>query len=500
MANQIRRGLSGEPSALDPATAADNFSQEVVRDLYEGLTTESPRGDVEPGVASSWTVDPTGTVYTFHIRSDAKWSNGNPIRAQDFVSAWRRVVDPKNGSPVADDFRLLVGANAIINGTAAPTSLGAYASNDSELVVKLERPAPFLPQLLAHTASFPVFSNTSSSSHDPSTWVSNGAYVLSAWTPGSTIELQRNPRYWDRANVHVQHIEYQFTPDDFAQLTRYQAGQLDITDIVPANSVPSIRNGHSSELVIAPYLGVAYYGLNFVNANLAANAKLRQALAMAIDRKRLVQSLALGQQGAYGFVPPGTWNYTPQAWQWKDANDADRTREAVRLYEEAGYSTQKPLRLRLLINSNPIIKNTAIVTAAMWRETLGLETILSEEEYRVFLESRHDKSRWDVARFGWTADFNDASNFLDNFRSNSSNNDSDYKNNNFDALSIEASLTADPRRRRALLEQSERLMLADYPVIPLYFLVTRRLIKPYIHGFTPNPLNHVLSKTLTIDN
>ncbi len=183
---------------------------------------------------------------------------------------------------------------------------------------------------------------------------------------------------------------------------------------------------------------------------------------------------------------------------WNELGDAERVAEAKRLYAAAGYSSRAPLHLRLLFNSNPAIKNTAIVVAFMWRETLGVETELIDEEYRVFLQSRHDRSRWDVARLAWSADFNDASNFLDTLRAHSSNNDAGYANAAFDDLLDAAAATADPGRRRELLETSERLMLADYPLIPLYYFVSKRLIKPYVHGVVANPLNHVASESLSM--
>ncbi len=178
--------------------------------------------------------------------------------------------------------------------------------------------------------------------------------------------------------------------------------------------------------------------------------------------------------------------------------DAERVAQARRLYAAAGYSPRAPLHLRLLFNSNPAIKQTAIVVASMWREVLGVETELVDEEYRVFLQSRHDRSRWDVARLAWSADFNDASNFLDTLRAHSSNNDPGYTNAAFDQLLDAAAATADPTRRRELLETSERLMLTDYPVIPLYFLVSKRMIKPYVQGVIANPLNHIRSQALAL--
>ena len=497
-AEVLHRGLSGEPATLDPAEAADTFSYEVMDDLYEGLTTESPSGAVIPGVASSWTVSASGTQYTFQLRPDAQWSNGNPVRAQDFIAAWRRTLDPKQGSPVADNLRLILNAPAIIAGKSPVSALGVEARGDSVLIVNLEQPAPYFPQLLSHSAAYPIYTDASARSHAPATWVSNGAYVLAGWSPTTAVALAKNPHYWNRAAVQIPRVEYVVASDSYAQFVRYRAGALDMTDTVPENAVAKLRHEHSTEFVTAPFLATAYYGLNLTAGPCKANLPLRQALSMAIDRTRLVESLAFGQTPAFGFVPPGTWNYGSQSWAWKDLGDAERIAEAKRLYAAAGYSSRVPLRLRLLFNSNPAIKHTAIVVASMWREVLGIETELVDEEYRVFLQSRHDRSRWDVARLAWSADFNDASNFLDTLRAHSSNNDPGYANAEFDNLLDSAAGNADPSSRRELLEKSERLMLTDYPLVPLYFFVSKRLVKPYVQGVVANPMNHIRSQALVM--
>jgi oligopeptide transport system substrate-binding protein len=494
----LRRGLSGEPSSLDPAAAADNFSIQVLLDLYEGLTAESPSGSIVPAAATSWTVDASGTQYTFQLRPDARWSNGKPVRAQDFVAAWRRVLDPKRASPVADNLRLIAGAAAILAGRAAPESLGARAASDTVLVVTLDQPAAYFPEILANAAAFPVYSDAAARSHQAAEWVSNGPYVLTQWQPGTTVELAANPAYWDRAAVHIPAVDYEFVADEGAQYRRYRTGEIDLTDSVPANELPALRAAHDAELVIAPFLATAYYGLNLSTQTLGSSLSLRKALAMAIDRRRLVETLGFGQVGAFGFVPPGTWNYETQSWQWRTLSDADRTAESRRLYAQAGFTARAPLHLRLLYNSNDGIKRTAILIAAMWKETLGVDTDLTEEEFPVFLQSRHDKSRWDVARLGWTADFNDASNFLDVFRSHSVNNDPGYADPAFDSLVDQAAATVDADRRRQQLQGAERLMLDAYPIIPLYYFVSKRLVKPYVLGVKPSTLNFVPSKTLTL--
>jgi ABC-type oligopeptide transport system substrate-binding subunit len=470
----------------------------VIQDLYEGLTQESSNGEVVPGVASSWDVNPTGTKYTFHLRPNARWSNGRLVVASEFVASWQRVLDPKKGSPISSELSLLKGAAAIISGKMPPTTLGVLAQGNEVLIVNLEQPAPYFPQVLAHSVAFPVYSDLNARSHTASSWVSNGPFVLSSWLPGTTIKLKKNAAYWDHANVQLEMVDYQITPDQNSQFAAYRAGQLDMTDTVPSNEIESLRKERPRELIIAPLLATAYYGLNLDAPQLQGNLKLRKALSMAIDRRRLVASLALGQSPAFGLVPPGTWNYEPQKWDWKSLSDADRIVEARRLYADAGFSSNTPLRLRLLFNSSPSIKQTAILVASMWKETLGVDTILTDEEFRVFLESRHDKRKWDVVRLAWTADYNDASSFLDTLRANSSNNDAGYSNPLFGKYMDEAANTADSSIRRGFLESAERSMLDDYPVIPLYYFVSKRLVKPYVLGVKPNALDRIGSKGLSL--
>ena len=223
-----------EGKRLDPATAADSFSLEILGDLYEGLIAESADGNIVPGVADAWRVDSTGTRYEFHMRHDARWSNGASVRAQDFVNAWRRVVDPKQASPMADNLRIVRGAEDIIAGHAIPSSLSVSAIGDDQLVVELTRPAPYFLELLTHYCTYPVFSESAARSHDSKTSVSNGAYLLVRWEPGGTLQLVKNPSYWDRDHVGLANVVYVPVPDENAEWLRYRAGQLDLTQNVPA--------------------------------------------------------------------------------------------------------------------------------------------------------------------------------------------------------------------------------------------------------------------------
>ncbi len=494
-AAMLQRGSGGEPGSLDPALAVDTFSFEILRDLYEGLTTEDRDGAIIPGTAASWTVSENGERYDFEIRADAHWSDGQPVRAADFVRAWQRVVNPAAASPVADVLRPIRHATAILEGKMKPADLDVQAVDDRHLTVRLERPTPYFPQVLAHTATFPAREPQQPGEHPPT----NGAYSLIRWTPGSDIKIEKNRFYWDRAHVSIPAVTYRLIANEDSEFSQYRGGLLDITANVPQTAVPMLRSERPAELHVAPFLGVYYYALNLRTGPLKTSMPLRQALAMALDREQLRSALLpFGQAAAYGFVPPGTMNYTPQSWDWKSMSAAERTSTARRLYAQAGFGPARPLHLRLLINSSPSIKRMASAVAAMWSETLGVQTDIMDEEYRVFLDSRRTPQHWDLIRLGWTADVNDATNFLDTFRADSANNDSGFRNPEFDRILDRAAGTQDAAARSALLESAERLMLADYAVIPVYFYSSKRLISPRVHGAANNPLNRLYSKHLSL--
>ncbi len=485
---------------MDPGKAPDTFSTRLIRDLYEGLVAEQPDGMIEPGVARSWIVDASGTRYTFQLRGNAQWSNGKRVTARDFVTAWRRVVDPAQASANADILRPVLHAADIIAGRLPPTALGATASADDRLLVELEQPAPYFPQLLTHSATFPVYSEEAAATHDSAQWVSNGAYVLSAWVLGARLDLRKNPHYWNRRSVQIDRVRYIPVSDEDTEFRLYRAGELDLTDSVPGSALPEIRREIPKELVVAPILGTVYYGFNLHAGPFASNQRLRQALAMAADRQALARALLVfGQAPAYGFVPPGTWNYDSQSWDWRSLPDAERLERARALYAAAGYTREHPLRLRLLYNSSHLIKQISVALASMWKETLGVDTQLNEEEYRVLIESREAHEGWDIIRLAWMADYNDAGDFLDIFRGNSPNNDTGYSNREFDELVNQAASSTEATRRRELLERAERLMLADCPIVPLYFYSSKKVVKAYVQGARPNPLDRIYSKYLYVE-
>ncbi|MFZ0500726.1 MAG: peptide ABC transporter substrate-binding protein [Steroidobacteraceae bacterium] len=496
----LLRGLGAEPDSLDPQKARADEAQRVLRDICEGLTTLDKSGGVAPGIAASWQVSPDGKTYTFHLRHDASWSNGQPVVAADFVGGLRRLVEPDTASQYAEVVDVIVNTSDIIAGRKPPESLGVSAPDPYTVVVELSNPAPYLPALLSHPSTCPVdpvaLVNDKEAYARPGNLPSDGAFVLSQWVHGSYIYLTRNRHYWNNAATRLDAVKYLITPDDNGELTLYRADQLDITDIIPRSQYDWIRAHLAGQLHIAPQLGVYFYGFNMRQAPFAGDVKVRRALAMAIDREKLAQLvLRSGELPAYGWVPPGVSDYAPQSPDYRALSQPQRVAEARKLYAEAGYSAARPLRFELRYNTEEIQTEVAIAIASMWQQTLGAQVALRGEEFRSLMQ---DIDRGDVQMFrsSWVGDYNDAYTFAQVFKSDFGVNLTHYNNPAYDGLLNRAAAEVDPAQRRGLLEQAEQLMLTDQPVIPIYFYVSKHLVKPRVTGWYSDIMNVTYSKDL----
>jgi oligopeptide transport system substrate-binding protein len=499
----LNRGNGNEPETLDPARARSDAALQLARDLYAGLTGESPAGEVVPAVADRWHVSDDGTEYTFHIRANARWSNGKPLTAGDFVYAWRRAVDPKTGSPYADTFAVIANGPAIVGGKADPATLGVSAPDAHTLKVKLHAPAPYFLDMLTEPVMFPVYRPAIKKYGDaftrPGHSVTNGAYELADWVVNSKITLTRNPYYWDNAHTVIDTVNYLPITDEASELDRYRAGGLDVTYTIPEAQLGWIRSHLGSELHIAPYLSTYFYGFNSSLPPFKDNPKLRQALSMAIDRSVIATKiLHAGEQPAYGFVPPGMSNYKTQRFAWAGWPRDKRLARARTLYREAGYSKEKPLQVTIMYNTGDVHQRIAQAIAAMWKANLGVDAQLVNEEFKVFLQDRQEMRTTQIFRSGWVADYNDAYSFLQILLGDNGINDTGYNSAEYDRLMHEASRQQDSAKREALLERAERVMLADNPIMPIYFYVSKHLVKPYVGGWHDNGLDHHYTKDLYI--
>jgi len=480
--------------------AEDTFSFPVLRDLYEGLTAQDRNGKIVPGAAESWTIDETGTVYTFLLRPKAKWSDGDPTIATEFVQGFRRAVDPQTASGSSALLAVIKGASDIIAGRKKVTDLGVTAIGESTVRIELEHPAPFVLQILSEPIAAPTHSHANAdirtAGSADKTKVSNGAYTLVSRIPGSYIELARNPNYWNASNVLIERVRYVNAESEATEIREYVAGQVDMTSTIPAPDLDRITQDHSAEIQTAPILGTLYLALDVSEPPLRDNRDLRQALSMAVDRDLISEHVTLGVTPAYTFVAKGITGYNPPAYEWSEWPRERQIAYARALFAHSGYSAKKPLHLTLYFNSGESIQRIMIAIAASWKQNLGVSTDLVSDEFRVFLAGRKDRSRWDVARLGWYADYNDPASFLEVFSRNNIQNDPGYMSSEFNTLIDAARIEPNPVRRILLLQKSEAVLLNDYPIIPVYFYTARRLVKPYLGGAEITPLNHTYSKHL----
>ncbi len=498
----LLRGNGPEPDSLDPQKARTFESQTLLRDLYECLTSLDKQAAPAPGVAREWTRSEDGLTYMFRLRPNARWSNGDPVVAEDFVFALRRLVDPATASQYAQFVDVISGAPAIIAGSAKPEILGVAAPDQATVVITLASPTPYLPALLAHPSTCPVH-RPSLAAHGtaftrPEFAVSNGAFVLEEWVPGAYLFAARNRHYWNDAATQLDGVRYFQIADENAEFLRYRAGDLHMTAVVPRGQFDLIREKYADELHIAPQLSTYYYGFNLDRAPFKDNPGLQRALSLAIDRDRLARSvLRVGELPAYGWIPPGVHDYGAQAFDYATASPEARLAEARRLYAAAGYSAANPLRFELKYNSGEVHNKVAVAVAAMWKEALGVEARLAAVELKSLLADI-DRRDVDMFRLSWAGDYNDAYTFAQYLKGDFGINLPRYRNPAYDALLAQAAATTDVTRRRALLEEAERLMLADTPLMPLYFYVNKHLVSPKLRGWYDNVMNVVLSKDLSL--
>lgn len=501
----LHRGNSAEPDSLDPQLSEAVNASHIQRDLFESLVSEAPNGDLIPGVAESWDISEDRRRYTFHIRDDARWSNGDPVTAHDFVFSWQRLVDPATGSRYSMMLASVTNAEEIIRGELPPSALKVAALDDHTFQVDLVAVTPYFLSMLTHSSVYPVhppsvekFGNNFTR---PGNLVSNGAYKLAEWKIQSYIKVVRNEHYWDNENTTIESVYFYPIEDQNAEVLRYRAGELDMTsEDLPVSMLGWIRQNLPDDLHISPWLGVYYYGFNLTQPPFRdADMKLRKALSMSIDREIITEKvLDNGTVPAYGFVPPGVLDYEGYEYPWKDMSREERIEEARRLYREAGFSEDEPLRIELRYNTEQNHKKIALAISAMWKQNLGVLTEIINQEWKVFLDVRAEKRITQAFRIGWIGDYNDPYTFLELGHSLSGQNDTGYAESSYDQLLKESFQVETAEERAALLKQAEQQFLEAYPIAPIYYYVTSRLIKPYVGGYQDNIMDHHYTKNFYI--
>lgn len=472
-AQTLRRGTL-EPQSLDVYQGEYLFEQIIDSDLYEGLIVFAPGGELRGGAAQSWDISPDGTVYTFRLRPGLRWSNGDSLTADDFVRGFRHLVDPSVKSPYAF--------------LAAPVRGIEAVAND---VVRITLTAPTAYFLAALTSA--CFAPM----HPKGGAIGNGAYILEEWSHGKRIVLKRNPQYWNAAHVQIAEVQYIPMPDVSKELEHYLAGDLDITWDVPADRIVGLRASRPTELHIIPHFGLYYFAFDLSRPPFRENVKLRQALAMAIDRERLTREVTGGGElPAYGWVPPGLPGYDNQVVDWQRLSQDERRSKARLLFAEAGYGQRRRLRIVIHHISTEARRKICQAIIAQWKEVLGVEGTVTADD--LVQREAADPAVGHVIGTGWNADYADANSFLEIWKSDATVNVTGYRNDEYDSLVRRASRERSPGNRVRMLEEAERALLHDLPAIPLFDSVLKKLVRPSVHGYAPNVLGFAYTKDLSI--
>ena len=495
------RVLDDYPS-IDPQLIQDVEGSAVARDLWEGLMNEDAEGNVIPGVATGYTVSDDGLVYTFTLRPEAKWSDGVQVTAQQFVDGITRAADPATASEYAWFLEVagIQNAGAVTAGEMPLDALGVRAIDDLTLEITIDAPRPYFPQTSTFPTLFParldVIAEHGDDWLDPANIVVNGAYTLQDYTPGEKLVRVRNPMYWNNDATILETVTALIIPDENAALTRYLAGELDMTD-VPAGQFPRLSEEYPDQAISFPNSCSYYYLFNHVSGPEALqDVRVRQALSMAVDRDIIVENvLAGGQRPAYTFT-----HWAIPGWEIPDipmANmtQAERNEQAQALLAEAGYGADNPLTLEIIYNTSDSHAAIAVAIGQMWKQTLGVETTLANQEWATFLDTRSNQN-YEIARAGWCADYAEPSTYLDLFTTSSSYNDGKYSNAEVDALMQEAKLAEDPL---PLYQQVEVIAAQDAAIIPIYHYASVRMMAPTLENWpTENLLQNWYSRDLYI--
>lgn len=491
----VYRGNGEEPETLDPHLAEGIPAAHILRDLFEGLTTVFPDGKVVPGAALRWNISRDARTYTFYLRRDMVWSNGDPLTADDFVFSLRRAADPETASNAANMLLPIQNAREVVAGELPVEELGISILDEYTMQIMLTGPTPYFLGLLAHPVSYPVnrsnIEEFGKQFSRPGNLVSNGAYVLRDWIPRVSIELEKNPNYREAEDTIIERVFYLPIEDQATEVKQFRSGELDWTNEVPNNQFKWLQKHYADELVTSPWMGSYFFGFNLTQEPFIDNPSLRMALILAIDRQILTDKVTqFGEQPSFALVPPGIDGYVPFSPEYADWTQDERNHEATRLYEQAGYSEDRPLRVEIRYNTSDNHKKIALAIASMWKQALGVNATLVNEEFRVFLQNREQKVVTQVFRAGWVSDYNDPYSFLELFRTEFGRNDYGYSNSTFDALLDEVGTERIRARRERLMFEAERVLMSDHVIIPIYTYVTKRLVNPHLRGWQNNVMDH----------
>ncbi len=498
-----RRAELADPGSLDPAKTTTSTEQHILDELLEGLVAWGPAGEIVPGVAARWDISADGLTYTFYLRPDARWSNGAPVTADDFVFSLRRLMDPATGAPYASLLYTLKNGRAVNTGALPPDSLGVAAPDPATCVITLEQPTPYFLQQLTHMTAMPVYPPSVKRWGDgfarPGRYVGDGAFALRSYRPDDKLVMTKNPHFHDAAHVALDGEIVLPITDRAAALRRFMAGEIDSTNQIPTDEVGFVRARLPTALRITPSLGTYYYAFDTRHPPFS-DARVRQALSMVIDRAFLAQAIWGGTAAPLlSMVPPGIASYgRPTQVNWATLQPFAREDGARHLLADAGYGPGHPLRLTLRSDASETYQATAVAVAAMWKR-LGVETEFVTSDPLSFQAFLASGAPYDVARFSWFPDYADAQNILFLAEGDNDLNVAHFRDGGFDALMRQAAAERDAGSRDALMHRAEAILDAQQPYLSLLAYDAANLVSPALRGWRNNVLDVHLGRYLSKD-
>ncbi|WP_404971139.1 ABC transporter substrate-binding protein [Vibrio campbellii] len=497
------RANDAEAATLDPAKAEGLPEMHVIRDLFEGLVIQDRDGNIVPGVAESWQTEDNQT-FVFQLRKDAKWSNGDPVTADDFVYSLRRAVDPKTASPNVWYLKLTKIKNIadVAEGKKPLDDLGITAVDKHTLRFELDSKVPYFVAMTGHTSMMPVHKATVENSEkpwsDPQQFVGNGAFVLDKWVVNERIELKKSPNYWDSADTYLTEVTYIPFENQNASINRYAVGEVDITSDVPTHMAQKLNKDYEQAYTAVPLLCTYYYAFNTTRPPFD-DERVRKAVSYSMMRDVITNGVTqVGNLPAYTFAHQYTAGFAATQPEYSTWTQKQRDEKARELLKEAGYGDDKSLDFKLLYNTSESNKAIAVAIASMLKNNLGAKVELENQEWKSYLVARK-QGDFDVMRASWCGDYNEASTFLSLLRSGSSGNFARYSSEAYDKAMNSALAATDEKARQGFYDQAEQLLAADMPIAPIYYYMQARLVRPTVGGFAKNNVEgRIYSKDLYI--